>query len=123
VLASAEVVAFLATSEPAGSREFYERSLGLRLVADDEFALVFDAAGVQLRIQKVDRVDPHGRTALGWQVGDLDAAVDGLEAAGVSFERYGSLDQDARGIWSAPTGARIAWFKDPDGNVLSLIQP
>jgi catechol 2,3-dioxygenase-like lactoylglutathione lyase family enzyme len=114
-----DLVAFLGTAQPERARAFYEGVLGLRFVSDDEFALVFDSGGTLLRIQKVDEVDPAARTALGWLVTDLEAAVDALE---VSFERYDRLDQDARGIWTAPNGARIAWFKDPDGNILSLIE-
>jgi catechol 2,3-dioxygenase-like lactoylglutathione lyase family enzyme len=114
-----DLVAFLATSDPERSREFYEGTLGLRLVSDDEFALVFDAAGTALRIQKLEEVRPRPGTALGWRVDDIEDAVDSLD---VSFERYESLEQDDRGIWTAPGGARIVWFEDPDGNILCLIE-
>jgi predicted enzyme related to lactoylglutathione lyase len=88
-------------------------------VSDDEFALVFDAAGTALRIQKLEEVRPRPGTALGWRVDDIEDAVDSLD---VSFERYESLEQDDRGIWTAPGGARIVWFEDPDGNILCLIE-
>ena len=94
--------------------------LGLELVAEDPFALVFDLAGTPLRIAKVDRVAPAGYTVLGWQVDDLEAT---LETLGVETLRYPGLEQDERGIWTAPSGARIAWLSDPDGNTLSLTEP
>jgi catechol 2,3-dioxygenase-like lactoylglutathione lyase family enzyme len=115
-----KLVAFLATAQPENARRFYEDTLGLRFVSDDGFALVFDSGGTLLRIQKLDHVDPRPGTALGWEVDDIESAVGGLD---VSFARYDGLEQDERGIWTAPTGARIAWFEDPDGNILSLVEP
>jgi catechol 2,3-dioxygenase-like lactoylglutathione lyase family enzyme len=116
-------IAFIATVMPDRAKVFYAETLGLPLLADDQFSLVFDLAGVPLRIQKVNELQPHPFTALGWQVADVAATVTGLGARGVSFERYAFLPQDALGIWDAPGGARIAWFKDPDGNLLSVTQP
>jgi catechol 2,3-dioxygenase-like lactoylglutathione lyase family enzyme len=113
-------VAFLATTNPARARAFYEDTLGLALVADDEFALVFDLRGTRLRVTRVDRLEPQPFTVLGWHVQDAEASVRMLIARGVTFERYPSLEQDALGIWTAPSGTRVAWFKDPDGNVLSV---
>lgn len=115
-------IAFIATAMPDRSRAFYAETLGLQLLADDQFSLVFDLAGVALRVQKVRELRPQPFTALGWQVRDAAAAVEALRARGVVFETYSFLQQDALGIWEAPGGARIAWFKDPDGNVLSLTQ-
>jgi catechol 2,3-dioxygenase-like lactoylglutathione lyase family enzyme len=114
------VVAFLATADPDRARDFYEGTLGLGLLADEESALVFDAGGSELRLQKVEEVRPPTGTALGWRVDDIELALDGLE---VDVERYDSLEQDERGIWTAPSGARVAWFSDPDGNILSLTEP
>ena len=112
----------MATS-PAGTlKSFYGDVLGLRLVSDDEFALAFDGHGTQLRIQKVKKVRPHPFTALGWQVPNIRATVVGLAKRGVSFERYAFLEQDDLGVWKAPGGTQVAWFKDPDGNLLSLSQ-
>jgi catechol 2,3-dioxygenase-like lactoylglutathione lyase family enzyme len=115
-------VIFLATSDPERSRAFYEGTLGLRFVRDDGHALVFDLGNVPLRIQKVDEVDVVRRTVLGWSVPDIEAVVSRLEAEGVELERYPGLDQDANGVWLSPGGTRVAWFKDPDGNTLSLAQ-
>lgn len=114
------LVAFLATSNPTRARTFYSKTLGLRLVAEDQFALAFDVAGVPLRIQKVDIVHPHPFTALGWQVRGIRRVVTGLAKRGVVFERYSFMDQDEHGVWLAPSGTKVAWFKDPDGNLLSL---
>jgi hypothetical protein len=92
----------------------------LLLISEDEYALVFDAHGTMLRVAIVGEVALAPYTVLGWQVGDIDATVRGLAAKGVKFERYSWLEQDDLGIWSAPSGAKVTWFKDPDGNLLSV---
>jgi catechol 2,3-dioxygenase-like lactoylglutathione lyase family enzyme len=122
ILGESKVVAFAATIDPAKARAFYEGVLGLRLVSDDSpFALVFDAGGTMLRVTIVHEHRPDPFTVLGWDVDNIEAAVKSLTAAGVEFLRYPGLnDGDPLGIWNAPGGARIAWFQDPDRNVLSL---
>jgi catechol 2,3-dioxygenase-like lactoylglutathione lyase family enzyme len=122
MLGNAHLTAFLATADAGRARAFYRDVLGLSLVSDDEFALAFDSNGTQLRIQKVTAVEPPPFTALGWQVEDVGATVAALVRAGVVFERYSFMTQDAAGIWTAPGGTRVAWFKDPDGNLLSLAE-
>jgi catechol 2,3-dioxygenase-like lactoylglutathione lyase family enzyme len=122
VLGTRAVVAFVATRDAAAARAFYEGVLGLRLVADEPFALVFDANGTTLRVQKVQELSPARHTTLGWLVPDIAAAVGQLAAKGVAFERYPGLPQDALGVCSFPDGGRVAWFKDPDGNTLSLTE-
>lgn len=122
MLNDSSVIAFVATQKPEASRDFYARVLGLRLVEDNPFAIVFDAAGTMLRIQKVQQHTPAQFTALGWRVVDIDATVAGLAQRGVSMERFPGLEQDAAGVWVSPNDARIAWFRDPDGNLLSLTQ-
>lgn len=119
-LASAKLVAFAPTRNPSRAREFYAGTLGLRLVEENSFALVFDANGTVLRITTVPELTPHNFTVLGWVVPDMMAAMTSLVDRGVQFERYGFLPQDENGIWTAPSGAQVAWFKDPDGNVLSV---
>jgi catechol 2,3-dioxygenase-like lactoylglutathione lyase family enzyme len=123
MLESSRLVAFVATAQPSLARAFYEGVLGLRLVTDDHFALVFDANGTTLRIAKVDEMTPAPSTVLGWSVADIAMTVEALTRAGVAFERFESLSQDEVGIWVSPGGARVAWFKDPDGNLLSVTQP
>ncbi len=122
MLRAAKLTAFAATAQPARARTFYEQVLGLRLVTEDRFALAFDANGVQLRVQKVEQVQPQPFTVLGWEVRNIRSAMDGLSRAGVAFERYAFLEQDEAGVWSAPSGTKVAWFKDPDGNLLSLAE-
>jgi predicted enzyme related to lactoylglutathione lyase len=121
-LYESDLIAFVATADPVRTRAFYESVVGLRLIADEPFALVFDANGVMVRIQKVKAVTPAAYTTMGWKVGDITAAIRGLNAKGVQCERYAGLKQDSAGVWTSPGGARIAWFKDPEGHVLSLTQ-
>jgi catechol 2,3-dioxygenase-like lactoylglutathione lyase family enzyme len=120
VLANAPLVAFVAAADAAQARAFYADTLGLRLRSDDRFALVFDAHGVTLRVQKVQQVSPPPYTVLGWQVPDLPEAVRQLTARGIRFEHFDGLEQDELGIWTAPGGSGVAWFRDPEGHLLSL---
>ncbi len=122
MLDNAKLMAFAATRDGAKAREFYEGVLGLRVVSDDPFALALDANGTMLRVQKVAEFTPPPFTALGWEVADIRASVATLLEAGVAFQTYPGMGQDERGIWHAPSGAFVAWFKDPDGNTLSLTQ-
>ena len=122
MLERARLTAFLATANPAPARSFYRDVLGLPLLREDAFALLFDANGIELRIQKLDQVSPQPFTALGWQVDDVQRAAAELSRRGVVFERYPSMPQDDLGIWVSPGGARVAWLKDPDGNLLSITQ-
>ncbi len=122
MLADARPIAFAATSDRERARAFYEGVLGLRLAEDGHFALVFDLAGAQLRVSIVSEVSPPPYTVLGWFVPDIEETVRTLRERGVSFERYPGMDQDAGGICTLPTGTRLAWFKDPDGNVLSVTE-
>jgi catechol 2,3-dioxygenase-like lactoylglutathione lyase family enzyme len=123
LLSTSPIIAFIATTDAARSKEFYRDQLGLPLVSEDGFALVFDAAGTMLRVQRVKDARVAQYTVLGWQVPDIAAKVEELEKAGVHFEHYGFPDQDEKGIWTAPgSGAKVAWFKDPDENILGLTQ-
>ena len=122
MLTTSKPICFAATTKPLQAKEFYRDTLGLKLVEDSPFALVFDANGTMLRVQKVREVVPAGYTILGWEVDDIGTTVGGLSKEGVRFERYDGLPQDEKGIWTAPDGSRVAWFKDLDGNTLSLTQ-
>ena len=115
-------VVFLATANAERSRTFYERVLGLAFVADEPPALVFRVGDSMLRIQKVEQVHAAPYTALGWAVSDIRQTVRDLRASGAVFQRYDGMNQDDDGIWHAPSGAFVAWFRDPDGHVLSLTQ-
>jgi catechol 2,3-dioxygenase-like lactoylglutathione lyase family enzyme len=116
------IIAFVATRDPDRARTFYRDTLGLTLVSEDPFALVFDTPGVMLRVTTVPHVAAAAYTVLGWRVPDIVTASDDLRNAGVTFERYAGMRQDKRGVWKSPSGALVAWFKDPDGNTLSITQ-
>jgi len=122
MLGAAKLMAFVATTRPDAAKTFYTDVLGLTLAEDSPFALVFSSGGIMLRIQKMEAFTPPAFTVLGWEVPDIAASIAGLAAKGVAFERFGFLPQDDAGIWTAPNGDKIAWFKDPDGNTLSLAQ-
>jgi catechol 2,3-dioxygenase-like lactoylglutathione lyase family enzyme len=121
MLGAINIVAFVPTKDAEKAKAFYVGVLGLRFVKDDGFALVLDANGILIRVSKAE-FTPAPFTILGWQVTDIEKIVAGLQTKGVRFERFGFLEQDALGIWTAPTGDKVAWFKDPDGNILSVSQ-
>ena len=124
VLGNSKLVAFIPTRDMARARSFYETVLGLRLVSDEApFALVFDANGTMLRVTAVGDYTPDPFTVLGWQVDSIESTVDRLVSAGVTMLRYkGMNENEPRGIWISPAGARIAWFTDSDRNVLSVTE-
>ena len=122
-LAACPLIAFVPNTQPARARDFYQRTLGLRLTEDTPFALVFDANGVMLRVTLVQQHTPAPFTVLGWQVADIESTVATLTRVGVVFLRYpGMNDSGPSPVWISPAGAKIAWFHDPDRNVLSLTQ-
>lgn len=122
-LADAPSIAFVITRDRKASEAFYGETLGLRRLPGDDFAAVFDLAGVKLRVTEVPGHVAGQHPVLGWQVADIAATVDALAGKGVAFTVYEGMGQDARGIWTSPDGAaKVAYFPDPDGNVLSLTQ-
>jgi catechol 2,3-dioxygenase-like lactoylglutathione lyase family enzyme len=122
MIALNKIVAFVVTTRPEQATVFYRDKLGFKFVQDDAFALVFDAHGTTLRVVKMKSFTPPGYTVLGWEVDAIDKAVVELGGRGIDFERYQGMVQDQMGIWNAPGGSKVAWFKDPDGNVLSVSQ-
>ena len=120
MLKNAKIMTFVGTLDAARAKAFYRDTLGLTLVEENSFALVFDVNGIMLRVTNVRELKPAQYTVLGWEVPDITASVKQLAAAGIAFSRFPGMEQDADGIWTAPGGARIAWFQDPDGNTLSL---
>jgi catechol 2,3-dioxygenase-like lactoylglutathione lyase family enzyme len=117
------IIGFVSIVDVSRAKEFYRDTLGLRLMREEPpFALVFDANGIMLRLGMAKELPPAHGTVLGWQVPEIAATVRSLEQAGVRFERYTGMDQDEQGIWTSPTGAKVAWFKDPDGNILSITE-
>lgn len=122
MLNNAVLDALIGTARADVAKVFYGTTLGLDLESEDQFSLVFKAKGAKVRLSKVPSVIPSAYAVLGFHVPDLDAVVAGLTAAGVMMERFAFLMQDSAGIWRAPNGSRIAWFRDPDLNLLSIIQ-
>ncbi|MGD0227439.1 MAG: VOC family protein [Terriglobia bacterium] len=121
-LGSEKIMAFVGTADAAKAKAFYRDRLGLRLTSEDRFALAFDVQGIMLRVTNVGKVVVAPYTVLGWQVENIAAIVKAMQEAGVKFERYEGMGQDELGVWQAPGGAKVAWFKDPDGNTLSVTQ-
>jgi len=117
-----EVIAFVATKQPNRAKTFYQEILGLRLLADAPFALVFGVGKTTLRISKVRDFTPAPYTVLGWKVTDIRSTMADLTKRGIAFERYEGMPQDEFCIWTTPDGHSVSWFKDPDGNTLSLTQ-
>ncbi|WP_035349607.1 VOC family protein [Edaphobacter aggregans] len=123
MLAQADLLAFIPTVDAEIARRFYVDTLGLTFVSDDEFAITIRTGKTDILISRMDAFNPSPFTILGWKVPDIEATASQFAAAGITFERYPFLEQDANGIWSAPDGAaKVAWFKDPDGNILSISQ-
>ena len=125
MLPTSPIIGFIPTKDADRSRAFYETTLGLHFVADDGFALVFRSGTNMIRIARAGDFTPPPYTVLGWEVADIVAEVTALTGKGLAFARYPFLppDQiDSLGIWSTPTGDKVAWFQDPDGNTLSLSQ-
>jgi catechol 2,3-dioxygenase-like lactoylglutathione lyase family enzyme len=120
VLSQAGFIGFIPVTDMAVAREFYAGTLGLQVVAETPFALVLDANGTSVRVTPVPELTAQPFTIAGWDVPDIAATVRALDEAGVAFTRYESLAQDELGIWTTPSGDRVAWFRDPDGNTLSL---
>jgi len=122
MLATSDMIAFAPTTDLARARHFYEHVLGLHVADDNAYACVLDAHGTMLRVTAVAEVAHPGYTVLGWRVADIVATVTGLGSRGVVFLRFDGIEQDAQGVWTTPGGDLVAWFTDPDGNVLSLTQ-
>lgn len=122
MLSFTRLMAFVPTKDTKKARQFYAGVLGLAFVSEDQFALVLNANGIMLRVAVVAEFKPQQFTVLGWEVSDIEKEVARLQGQGVRFEKYGMKGQDEHGVWSSPSGAKVVWFKDPDGNVLSLTQ-
>lgn len=122
MLGSASITALVGTMKPEIAKSFYADTLGLKFISDDGFALVFEGGNARIRVSRVPGVTPAAYAVLAFTVDNIEQAVDGLAAKGVVFARFGFFVQDARGIWSAPDGTKVAWFHDPDLNLLSVVQ-
>ncbi|MFI5253320.1 MAG: VOC family protein [Bacteroidota bacterium] len=122
MLGDKNIMAFVGSTDQDRASKFYVDTLGLRLTSRDNFALVIDANGIMLRVTRVEKVIPASYTVLGWNVSDIRTTMAGLTKRGIIFDRIPYIQQDTEGIWTAPDGTMVAWFKDPDANILSLTQ-
>jgi catechol 2,3-dioxygenase-like lactoylglutathione lyase family enzyme len=122
MIQAGKLVGFLVTPDYDRARAFYEGKLGLKFVSLDQFALVMRTGEHQIRITRIEKFTPAQNTVLGWEVQDVIAVATWLKERGVELEKYPFVQDSALGIWTAPSGDKVAWFKDPDGNVLSISQ-
>lgn len=122
MLSDATLTSLVGTTKPDAAKVFFQDLLGLKFIADDSYALIFEGKNARLRVSRVPAVIPAQYAVLAFAVSDIDKAVDGLTAKGVVFARYPFFVQDAKGVWTVPNGTKVAWFPDPDLNLLSLVQ-
>ena len=122
MLALKDLKAFDPTVMPDKAKSFYRDILGLKFLSQDNFAIEFDSNETSLRVISVQKFNPQPFTVLGWNVGDISETIKLLNGKGVFCEKYNFLEQDDQGVWTAPGGSKVAWFKDPDGNILSLTE-
>ncbi len=122
MLGDKELKAFVPTVKPGEAKIFYRDILGLKLLSEDKYALEFNASGTLLRVIIVPELKTQEFTVLGWNVEDIAAEIKSLNIKGIICEKYDFLQQDNFGIWTSPSGSKVAWFKDPDGNILSLTE-
>jgi catechol 2,3-dioxygenase-like lactoylglutathione lyase family enzyme len=122
MLADKKLRAFVPTMKPDEARSFYKDILGLALLSEDSYALEFDANGTLLRVTIVQNFKAFPFTVLGWNVDNISSSIKQLNDKGIFCEKYDFLKQDSSGVWISPNGSKVAWFKDPDGNVLSFTE-
>jgi catechol 2,3-dioxygenase-like lactoylglutathione lyase family enzyme len=120
MLRGATYVAFIPVTDVPAATSFYADTLGLQVTDENPYAVVLDAAGTMLRLTKVETLSPQPFTIAGWKVADMATSVASLRGRGVDFLRFDGMEQDETGVWVAPGGDCVAWFKDPDGNTLSI---
>jgi catechol 2,3-dioxygenase-like lactoylglutathione lyase family enzyme len=122
VLETGKLTGFVPTLDYEKARAFYEGKLGFKFVSLDQFALVMSVGGHMIRISKLPSFAPLQATILGWQVDDIESVAKWLRDREVTLEKYPFVQDRELGIWTAPSGDKVAWFKDPDGNILSVSQ-
>jgi catechol 2,3-dioxygenase-like lactoylglutathione lyase family enzyme len=123
VPAGPQLVAFIPSSHLGTSHAFYSGVLGLKRIEATSMANVYDANGTPLRVTLVSDHAPSKFTVLGFYVDDVRRARTELSERGARFKSYPGYNQDEDGVWTAPNGRQVAWFEDPDGNIISLSQP
>ena len=122
MLGSAKLIALVSTARADAAKAFYKDTLGLKLTSEDQFAIIFAIGNGTLRLNKLPMVIPSAVAVLGFEVKDIYATVEALTAKGVQMQRFGMFPQDDKGVFTAPDGGKVAWFRDPDLNLLSVAQ-
>lgn len=122
MLGSSTLTSLVGTAKPAAAKTFYGDVLGLKFIADDGFAAIYETKNARIRVSTTPAVVPAPYAVLAFEVEDMDKSIGSLTAKGVVFARFPFLVQDGKGVWSAPDGTKVAWFHDPDLNLLSLVQ-
>lgn len=122
MLATSTLQTIVWTSRLPEAEAFYSHLLGLALKGRSDGALVYDVNGGDLRVSPIPRAEPTAHTVVGFAVPDLNATMDALSERGLKWERFPEMPQDAIGVLRTPDGARVVWFRDPDGNLLSIVQ-
>jgi len=122
MLANARLQTIIWTADRARADGFYGEVLGLARRGESHGASVYDVGGAELRVSPVPSTEPSPHTVLGFAVADIDVIAAALSARHVPTERFPNFNHDERGVWRAPDGAQVLWFRDPDGNLLSVVQ-
>ena len=117
-----KIMAFIPSANLTRSRRFYETTLGMKVLYQDDFAIALESGGIMIRVTRVGKFIPYQFTVFGWEVVDIEASAKKLEAKKIALQHYDLPNQNDQGIWTAPGGEKVAWFLDSDGNVLSLTQ-
>jgi len=122
MLVEEKLKTFIPTVKPQEAKVFYRDTLGLKFLGGDDYGMEFDSGGTLLRVATVRELKPHEFTVLGWNVKNIETEIRALNNKGVVFEKFDFLQQDELCIWTSPNNSKVAWFKDPDGNILSVSQ-
>lgn len=124
MLTDKKVKAFVITTDAVAAKKFYGEILGFKFLSEDDYGLEFEMNNALLRVSvtSLENAEPQKNTVLGWCVPDIYETVEFLKSKGINLERYSFLQQDENGVWNAESGTKVAWFKDPNGNLLSIDQ-
>ena len=122
MLSNSRLQPIICTTRLEDAEKFYRDLLGLELKKKSEGALVFDVGGSDLRVSPVPSLTPSEHTVMGFAVSDVSSVVAELTQSGLRFERFDGFPHGPDGILKTPDGSRVAWFRDPDGNLLSVVQ-
>ncbi|NKC01482.1 MAG: VOC family protein [Pseudomonadales bacterium] len=122
MLANAELQTLALTADIPTAITFYEEVLGLSLKANSDGAAVFDVGGRDLRVSPVAETSPTEHTVFGFAVADVQGVAEELSSKGVPLVEFQGFPHDQNGLVATPDGSRVCWFRDPDGNLISVVQ-